>query len=349
MKKALVISGGGSKGAFSVGVIKDLTELYHLSFDILVGTSTGALIAPLVALGEIKKLEELYTTVTNDKIITKYNFGQRVIDGKISIFSFGPLKEIIKNLYTDDFFNRLMASGKEVYLTTACLQTQELVVFTTAKNPAWSSYYTIRTLVNGEQFRAAVLASASQPVFTAPVKVNEFVPGEPLASRDHQFVDGGVREYAGIAIAVEAGAAEIFTLLHAPKNFKPATNSFNAMLPILEQTIAMFITDVGANDLYIPFQYNEALKYISDVKKKMKQLGVSEADINRYFTLTDSNNRFQNREPLKIHIIQPDESLGGGPGGLDFNPIEMREMLANGRMALQSYVATLHQGDVDWA
>ncbi len=348
MKQALVISGGGSKGAFSVGVIKDLVQTYRLDFDILVGTSTGALIAPLVALGEIDKLENLYTTVTNDKIIKKYNFGERVLNGDISIFTFGPLKEIIKNIYTDDYFNRLMNSGKEVYLTTVCLQTEELVVFTTAKNPQPSKYYKARTLVNGAQFRAAVLASASQPVFTPPVKVDENVPG--AQNKNYQYVDGGVREYAGIAMAVDAGAAEIFTILHASKKFVPDANlQFSAIFPILEQTIAMFITDVGDNDLYVPFQYNEALKYIKAVKNNMRDLGVSQANVDKYFTVPDGNSVFQNRDPLKIHVIQPDEPLGGGPGGLDFNPIEMRQMMANGKLALQAYVATLHPADVGWA
>ena len=349
MKKALVISGGGSKGAFSVGVIKDLVQTYSLDFEILVGTSTGALIAPLAALGKIRELEDLYSTVTNDKIITKYNFGERVFNGDISIFTFGPLKNLIKSIYSDAFFNELMNSGKAVYLTTVCLQTEELVVFTTAKNPGPGKYYKLRTLVNADQFRAAVLASASQPVFTPPVKVDENVPGAP--HQNYQYVDGGVREYAGIAMAVDAGATEIFTIIHASRGGVVADDAlqFRQIFPILQQTIAMFITDVGDNDLYTPFQYNEALKYIHAVKQKMKDSGVSQADIDEYFTLSTTDNVFQNKEPLKIHLIQPDKPLGGGPGGLDFNPIEMREMITSGKMALQAYVSKLHPGEVGWA
>jgi NTE family protein len=347
MKRALVISGGGSKGAFSVGVIKDLVQTYHLKFDVLVGTSTGALITPLAALGMIDKLEELYTTVDNNQIIKKYNFGQRVIDGKVSIFSFEPLKSIISKTYNDAFFNNLMMSDRDLYITTVCLQTQKLVVFTNAKNPVMSSYYQVQKFVNADQFRAAVLASASQPVFTPPVKVNESVAGD--AHKDYQFVDGGVREYAGVAIAADTDVSEIFTVLHSARKFKPAANQFTDIFSVLQQTIDMFITDVSENDLLLPFQYNAALKYIQSVKNNMKDLGVSEADINKYFTLSDLTNRFQNRPPLKIHVIQPENPLGGGPGGLDFNPTEMMDMLANGRLALQSYVAQLPPDSVDWA
>ncbi len=51
MSRALVISGGGSKGAFAVGIVKRLLENYpNLKFDMYVGTSTGSLIVPLLAM-----------------------------------------------------------------------------------------------------------------------------------------------------------------------------------------------------------------------------------------------------------------------------------------------------------
>lgn len=343
MKKALVISGGGSKGAFAVGVIKDLANTYHLGFDVVVGTSTGALIAPLAAMGDIASLEQLYTTVTNKDIVVKYEIGDRLFEN--SIFTAGPLTEKIKALYTDAFFNKLNASGKEVYLTTVCLQTEELVIFTNAKNPVEKNNYTVRKLVNGDQFRRAILASASQPVFFPPVKVNKNVPGELFP--EDQFVDGGVREYAGLGIAMNSGATEIFTILHASKVNIPKHDAFNKMVAILQQTVAMFITDVSDNDLWAPLQLNNVLKYIDAVKAKMKAGGLPQAQIDAYFNVGDVYKDLQYMKPVKIHVIQPQGALGGGPGGLDFNPTEMKDMLVKGQFALNAYVATLKPGDVD--
>lgn len=345
MKNALVISGGGSKGAFAVGVVKDLVKRYQLDFDVLVGTSTGALIVPLVALGELEKLEQLYTTVTSAQILVKYNIGQRL--NASSVFTAGPLSDKIDALYTDDYFSRLQQSGKDIYLTTTCLQTEELVVFTTALNPATNSYYQVRKLVSPDQFRRAVLASASQPVFMPPVKVNKNVPGELFP--EHQFVDGGVREYAGLGIAADTGANEIFNIILSAKNIKQDDVQQTSLFSILEKTIAVFITDVAANDIYGPLQYNRALAYIQQVKQKMKLLGVAANDIKNYFDVDGTAGAYQNKEPFKIHQIQPDNDLGGGPGGLIFNPAEMKGMVAKGQMALQLYVAQLNTGDVDWA
>lgn len=345
MKQALVISGGGSKGAFAVGVIKDMVNIYQIDFDILVGTSTGSLIVPLAALGELEKMEALYTSVTDEQILRKYNIGERL--GTTSVFSAAPLTRKIEELYTDAFFARLKACGKAIYLTTVCLQTEELVVFTTASNPVENSYYKVQKLVNGDQFRRAVLASASQPVFMPPVKVNKNVPGEK--SPDHQFVDGGVREYVGAGIAIDAGAQELFTIIHSSKKTVAITTEFQELFKVLEQTIAVFITDVGDNDLYVPSLYNEGLVYIQKVKEKMKASGISDANIAQFFTVSGQPGRYQNKLPLKLHLIQPETDLGGGPGGLVFSPAEMKGMLLKGQLALQAYVASLRPGDTDWA
>ena len=64
----LVLDGGGSKGVYTIGVLKEL-ELRLGSplcehFDLIFGTSTGSIIAALIALGyEIPKIEELYLTL----------------------------------------------------------------------------------------------------------------------------------------------------------------------------------------------------------------------------------------------------------------------------------------------
>ncbi len=344
MKKALVISGGGSKGAFAVGVYKHLVSFYDLDFDVLIGTSTGSLIVPLAALGKIDLLEKLYTTQKTEDIVIKDNIGNRL--NKDAIFEVTPLWETIKKYYTDDFYNELMDSGKEIFLNTTCLQTEELVVFTNAANPVASKYYEIRKLVNAEHFRRAVLASACQPVFMTPVKVNKQVPGE--LHPDHQFVDGGVREYAGVQMAIDNDAKEIFTILLSSDKAGDAPE-FKTLFPILEQTISIFTTDVGKNDLIIPLLYNEALTYIDAVKRKMKREGVSADDIKKYFFIRGRENPFEDKVPLKIHIIRPKKPLGGGAGGLIFDPVEMKGMLATGEMQAENYVASLSPGDVDWA
>ncbi len=344
MKKALVVSGGGSRGAFAVGVIKYLSQTHALKFDVFVGTSTGSLVVPLVALGKLDVLQNLYTSTNTSDIIIKDNLGNRLAEN--SIFRVTPLWEKIKGIYTDDFYDELMTSGKEIYINTTCLQSEELVVFTNAASPKESKYYTAKKIINGDHFRKAVLASACQPVFMTPVMVNLNVPGDK--NPNFQFVDGGMREYVGVEMAINAGAEEIFTVMLSSRSSEIDTQQFEKIYPILQQTMDIFLTDVAANDLVIPFQYNDALKYIDAVKKKMQGEGINNDDINRYFNIQGVDNPFENKIPLLIHIIQPDDPLGGGPGGLDFIPADMKGMLAKGEMSAENFVALLNSGDVDW-
>ena len=68
MKYGLVLSGGGSKGAYESGCMKALQELgYH--FDIVTGTSIGALNGLLIAQEDYQKLYELWDTLSLEKVL----------------------------------------------------------------------------------------------------------------------------------------------------------------------------------------------------------------------------------------------------------------------------------------
>ena len=61
--KALVISGGGSKGAFAGGVAQYLIEQKGRAYDMFLGTSTGILLVPHLASNDIGKLYDVFTNV----------------------------------------------------------------------------------------------------------------------------------------------------------------------------------------------------------------------------------------------------------------------------------------------
>lgn len=346
MPVALVVSGGGSKGAFAVGVIRELlTQFPHLTFDQFVGTSTGSLIVPLVAMGEMDLVEELYTTVETDNIIGKHNIGDRLSEH--SIFDATPLWNLISEHYTDARCQALLNSTKKIYLTTTCLQTGELVVFSNDSNATDHANYRMEQIHTPDHLRKVIMASACQPVFMPPVKVNLKVPGHPHPH--YQFVDGGVRQYVGIEMAIDHNATDIVTILLSPKETETDTGELKTLFPILEKTIDIFTTDVGKNDLIIPQQFNEALQYIAAVKNKMKREGFSQADIDRLFRIRGRENPYEDKKPLNIYLIRPAESLGGGPGGLNFDPAEMKQMLATGRVAAGNFMASLNPNDSPWA
>ena len=331
-KKALVVSGGGCKGAFAVGVIKRLAQEFpEIEFDIYIGTSTGSLIVPLAAAGDLTLLEKLYTSVHTNDIVYGGNIIDRFVND-ISIYDARPLGNLVKQYYNDDTMAAVFASGKEVFVLTTCLQTAESVAWSTQEPPIITDY-TINQAKDYAEFRRAVVASANQPVFMQPVEVRE---GSPV----RQYVDGGVREYLGVQLAIDAGADEIFAIALAPIQKEDTGIKYNRTFPILQRTMEIFTDDVGYNDIKLPRVYNKALRYIAAVKQKMLAEGLSQDQIDHYFDVPFYNN-FSGKRPIKIHHITPDQSLGGGPGGLEFDPQKMLVMMQKGESKIASYMAGL--------
>ncbi len=332
---ALVISGGGSKGAFAVGVLKAMFQHRpDLSFDLVVGTSTGALIAPLAAVENMALLEQLYTTTTNEQVLVKGNVGHRFLTAD-SIFDGAPLARTISHYYTDDFYARLRAQNRKVCLATVCLQTKASVYFCSHPiQPVTDAE--VKVVPDANQFRRAVAASAFQPVFMSPIEVAQ--GSLPL----RQYVDGGVREYAGVQLAIEQGADEVFVILHSSAFPEVTEKRYDKMPDILMRTLDIFIYDVGVNDLTVPGMFNNALGYLQQVRQNMRDAGMSEPEIDRLLEVPGSP--YSNRRKVNLHIIRPDGPLGGGPGGLNFDPEEMKGMLAKGKQEMNTYIAGLPPG-----
>ena len=141
-------------------------------------------------------------------------------------------------------------------------------------------------------------------------------------------------------IAIDAGADEIFAISLSPLAKDHASTRYTKTMDVLGRTLDIFTADVGDNDIKIPRLYNRALRYIQAVKQNMKDDGIAQADIDRYFTIPMFDN-FSGKKPIRIHHITPDAPLDGGPGGLDFDPAKMTAMVRKGESTLSSYMASL--------
>ena len=68
MKRALVLGGGGSKGAYEIGVWKALDEM-HQQFDLVCGTSIGAMIGVLYVQHDYPKAYDLWKDLKVEDIM----------------------------------------------------------------------------------------------------------------------------------------------------------------------------------------------------------------------------------------------------------------------------------------
>ena len=144
MKRALVISGGGSKGAWAGGVAEFLIREKKYSYIKGVGTSTGSILLPHLLLNEIDQIKHIYTHIRtrdifshNPFIINQKNGHFSVKLNHLNIFgsfinsvpTFGDSHKLlykIRKEFTKHQFDRLRAQNKEVLVTVSNLTTQKM-------------------------------------------------------------------------------------------------------------------------------------------------------------------------------------------------------------------------------
>lgn len=81
--RGLFLQGGGAKGAFQAGVIYGLYE-EGLSFDVLSGTSIGAINSYFIYTGNIEKLKEIWTNINIDEF-DRGRTDEKIIENKVFI------------------------------------------------------------------------------------------------------------------------------------------------------------------------------------------------------------------------------------------------------------------------
>lgn len=243
MRRALITSGGGAKGAFTVGVLKHLAKRGVTSFDIVSGTSTGSLIAGMASIGEINVLEQVYSSVKNDDILLKQNFVHNLTHNKPYIFDTEPLRELITKHITDSVFQKIINSSTILCLSGISLQKGTLTVFSTKTLPPTADYNTMK-ITTKQELIDAMVASSSQAGFLPPVKIN----GE-------QFVDGGNREVIPTRVAVNLLPEEIYVVSNNPNRINPTSENYTDLFKVLIRAISIFIQDVRENDMAVLRSY----------------------------------------------------------------------------------------------
>lgn len=319
--KAMVLSGGGDKGAFTVGVIKKLTEQGN-NYDMIGGTSTGALIAPLLAAGEIQRLQHIYTSVKKSDVIKTNDPLVRIVTGN-SLYDISPLRELVRKNLTDEIYNKIMSSGKTVFISTVCLNNSRLTYFTNSDLIKGNSGYDVIKWKNKAELIECVMASSVQPVLMQPENIS-----------GNYFVDGGLKEFVPADAVIDAGASDITCIVTTRGNRYYDPNNFRSAADILLKTIEIFSNDVSENDLRSAKIYNDGINYIQECKDRIQRSsGLTREEIDNLFT--SAKDPFYNKRLLNLKIIRPSVDLGPG---LDFDTAKMGWMFAEGyNMNMETY------------
>src|SRR5580693_4990179 len=223
-KIAMILSGGGARGAYEVGVLwyifDDLTRILGgpPRIDILCGTSVGAINACYLAahLGDpvlgLRRLVELWSDLELTRVL---GFGVRQVvtlprvllgggDG-YGLFDVRPMAELVQREISWRALGRCLRRGMLRALTVSCTEvsTGRTVVFMqTAPNLTIPGAAPPRTLFRAHRIGPQhALASAAIPLLFPPVRID----GE-------LHLDGGLRQNTPIAPALRLGATHIFAI-----------------------------------------------------------------------------------------------------------------------------------------
>lgn len=305
IKRALVLSGGGAKGAFTVGALKYLMVELEMRFDIVVGTSTGSLIAPLVAIEDIANLIHFYENVEQQDILIDrpdllaFLFSDALNDSK-------PLERLIQRFFGDEKrYERLLQSQTEVFVTIINMQNGEIEYGNPHQDPK-------------PIFLKKILASASVPVMMPPVTIGT-----------DQYIDGGVKEIAPLRKAIDEGASHILSIILSPeaRYRRPVRKEFKSSLEILKRTLELLTEEIVDNDLKVATLYTEALHYIGEIRKRVKErFGLNPSQMRSLFS--GIKDPFRGKRVISLTTIRPDEELM--ISSLEFRPDQMREMVDKG-------------------
>ncbi|MGB7395650.1 MAG: patatin-like phospholipase family protein [Pricia sp.] len=259
--RALVISGGGSKGAFAGGVAQYLMQERRHNYDLFLGTSTGSLLISHLALQEIDKIKTVYTSVNQDSIFSNCPF---TIQKKHGIHSIGinhwnvlknfyrggktfgeshNLLELIKNTLTIEEFENLKNGPKEIIVTVANLSLNSV------------EYKSINDY-SYEEFCEWIWISCNYTPFMSLVRKNGC-----------EYADGGLGNMVPIEEAIKRGATEVDVIVLQTEvnhlNRLPSKNPFSLMTTIFEfmldrienQNIRIGKFAANNNDAIINFFY----------------------------------------------------------------------------------------------
>ena len=233
MKRALVISGGGAKGAWAGGVAEYLIREKKYNYTLGVGSSTGSILLPHLLLDEVEIIKHVYTHVRTKDIFSLNPFLVTKKEGRVSVKlnhiniiksflysnpTFGDTHKLLRKLrreITLDQFNKINELGKEVVVTVSNLTKQE-IEYKSTKTERYAD------------FIDWIWGSANYVPFMSILNKNGY-----------EYADGGFATLLPIRAAIDIGDVDaVDVIVLSPKtmdkNLPKSTNAFQTMSKVFD-------------------------------------------------------------------------------------------------------------------
>ncbi|MGL4737777.1 MAG: patatin-like phospholipase family protein [Cellulosilyticaceae bacterium] len=273
MKIGLVLSGGGGKGAYELGVFMALQELGIAErIEVFAGTSIGAINAALFAQGDLSAAIGMWEEVTIDKLIPLSKL--QLIKRGIGIAIGGKMIQINKNYVAQKMAEGAVSKTGAIEIIDKYVDIQGIkdggkTCFATCTElPGLEAMYFQIDQYDPQMGKEMVIASASLPHIYDCAQI-----------LGKQYVDGGVVDNTPVQPVVDAGCdlvivVQLSTGAHIDRSLYPGV-LFLEIVPrhlignILTGTLNL---DYEAKKLRIKQGYQDAIDQIYPVVMLTKML-----------------------------------------------------------------------------
>lgn len=231
-KTALVLSGGGAKGAFQVGAEKYAREVKGYHWDVIAGVSVGALNGAMLAMKKYDRLLEVWNTISDDQVYT----------GGFNLLSVVKLLFGARSFYGNQPLQRMLAQEFEPQSIHADLRVGAVSLIT-------GEYIEFRG--DDPALERAVLASTVMPIIWEPVKVSD---------QHSELVDGGVRNLTPVGDVLDTSPDEVVIINCNPQASEPLPGPPKDVVKIGLRTLDIMLNELFISDVREFVRINHLVK-----------------------------------------------------------------------------------------
>jgi len=361
MTRALVLSGGGARGAFQVGMLEELVVHKKLDFHVIRGVSVGALNGAILAqapmeggrsqqnlAGVVKQLVHLWIKDIkgNHSVYSDRAGWIGVVAGADSLYSFKPLENLIKKYVKPA---RFKTSKRDFKVGTVSL--------VKGTYQEWDS--------KKAGFLQRIIASASIPAV---------FPFIDIKNEEDVLVDGGVRNITPLKSAFKAKPDEIYVLLASnvqkpkdPRDVVPESaaevytydqwddnflgTKVNAM-DVLERTLDILTDEIYLEDIKTAVKWNAIAAAIENLKEAEGSHVPSSGVLREAITRVTQTLEEVKKRAVKIHVLAPTQWFDPDPqaepgkknSAINFSPRLIQQAIEHGKEIARDTNKWLYSG-----
>ena len=198
-KYALVLAGGGTKGAYQIGALKALKEL-GIEIEAITGASIGAINGAIIAQGDLDRLEDLYNHIKLEDILELSD--KNKIKSNEDIFSAKNMYKIMREVIKEKGISNIaLRKTLDKYLDVDKLYKSKidfgLVTFDMENKNGIELF---KNEIKKEEMIDYLLASAAFPIF------------KPQEINDKKYLDGGISDNMPINLLLKKGYNNIIVV-----------------------------------------------------------------------------------------------------------------------------------------